>query len=115
MKELEMKWIPVKERLPEKDGYYLATTIEGKMIVDGKEYFRYNVEIIEFTTDVSKQYIDWQKEVDPEELGTGPAFIYWLDAYDSEGNFDGYSYPVKYGDNEVVAWMPLPECYEQED
>lgn len=31
-KELERKWIPVSERLPEKDGYYFVT----KRLIDGR-------------------------------------------------------------------------------
>ena len=78
------KWIPVTERLPDKDGKYLAF---NKGIVAGSGYCR----VLGFAKDARKidQYDfveDWQN-------------VWYF--YDSE-----YGYVTT---NSVTHWMPLPE------
>ena len=83
------KWIPVTERLPDKDGKYLAF---NKGIVAGSGYCR----VIGFAKDARKidQYDfveDWQN-------------VWYF--YDSE-----YGYVTT---NSVTHWMPLPEPPKEE-
>ena len=68
-------WIPCKEKLPDSDGYYIAS-------------MKHWVVILFYETEV-------------------PTDCCWtLEEYDEE---------IPYGINEVLAWMPLPEPYEEEN
>ena len=108
MKELEMKWVPVKERLPEKDGLYLIT--EKTTDAFGVDY--YSVETAEFTDSIESKYDEDMYEVDPEIIGKGPKFFDWTESINEWGELNGYSYP--YTIDDVIAWMPLPEAYEED-
>lgn len=82
------EWIPVEEKLPDKDGEYLVYYVEDeeRCAFSDKE----GCEVIRFDADLK-------------------AFGFWVDIFDyqisaySDRNFDEF-----YG---VVAWMPLPEPY----
>lgn len=85
------KWIPVEERLPDKDGEYLVYYVEDeeRCAFADKE----GCEVIRFDADLK-------------------AFGFWVDIFDyqilaySDRKFDEF-----YG---VVAWMPLPEPYKKD-
>ena len=79
-------WIPVKDRLPDTDGYYLVT-----------EYWSYgnSISIVHFTKDL--------KSVDE------------FDFYGKNGP-GWYIFDGEYGHIEVdnvIAWQPLPESYKE--
>lgn len=110
MKELEMKWIPVKERLPEKDGKYLVG-------------YRDYIGIESFTTDLlglvhQEDGIDvhFSDEEDRDKIISGECSssgFYKIEEERSYGEFFGdYAIFVYY--NEECAWMPLPEPYEED-
>ena len=82
----QTRWIPVSERLPEKDGDYL---LFGKVVEDDKE-------------DIFIGMYDACAE----------KFGYWEDYYDRNtlGFLD--SELIEY--NKVIAWMPLPKPYNEE-
>lgn len=81
----QTEWIPVSERLPEKDGEYL---LWGKVIEDEENYI--------FIGDFDS---------------CAEAFGYWQDYYDPStlGYVGGEL--LKYAS--VIAWMPLPEPYKE--
>lgn len=83
--EQETQWIPVSERLPEKEGdcEYLVTSGSG-------------LKILSFAKDLYKvdEYDFWDKK----------GVSGWFD-YDSE-----YGY-IEMG---AIAWMPLPQPYKSE-
>lgn len=90
--EQEPKWIPVSERLPEKDGEYLVTV---------KSTFKNTRNYIKHCHFARNLYL-----VDEYDFAdkTGVAGFY---EYDSE-----YGY---YEMTEVIAWMPfLPEPYKSD-
>ena len=72
IKELEKRWVPVSERLPEKDGRYLAYIINQ---YDDK--LRYSMTCEYFTS-------------------------------------EGWCPDDETASDNVVAWMPLPEPYNEE-
>ena len=83
---LNRRWIPVSEKLPEKDGYYLTTFVSfGSILL---------VDVISFAKNLKN--VD-HYDFDKAEPG-------WYN-YDSE-----YGY---YKVNSVIAWMPLPERYKE--
>lgn len=77
---IEMNWIPVTERLPEKEGEYL---LYGKVCEDDD-----NDTFIGFFDEGSESFGIWKEEFDRITLGCLGA--------------DFYEYAS------VVAWMPLP-------
>lgn len=83
------RWIPVTERLPEKEGYseYLCQTKYGSLMICG------------FTKDAYKL-----EKYDFEEYKGKKKKLFYK--YDSE-------YECGYYEVGVVAWMPLPEPYEE--
>lgn len=84
----QTRWIPVSEKLPEKDGYYLTTFVSfGSILL---------VDVISFAKNLKN--VD-HYDFDKAEPG-------WYN-YDSE-----YGY---YKVNSVIAWMPLPEPYKAGD
>ena len=82
------KWIPVNERLPDKEGQYLVA-IQGF-----KEKF---IEVANFSLDLSNVSCLFRRE--KGRLG-------WWGRDDGGWNVFIYS--------GVIAWMPLPEPYEKE-
>lgn len=82
------EWIPVKERLPEKDGDYLVCFEEGYR----EDYGLNEIGIMPF-------------DVDCENFG------YWTEYFDHNSlgslgrDFDSAN---------VTAWMPLPEPYRED-
>ena len=80
------RWIPVSERLPEKEGDYL---LWGKVCEDEEEY-----QFIGSYDGGCEQFGIWQEQFDRTTLGClGSEF---------------YEYAS------VLAWMPLPEPYKAE-
>ena len=79
------KWIPVSERLPDKDGRFLCLT----------KVIGYNHRILSFAKDGEK--------VDYYDL-TGKKYVWY--AYDREWGF--------VSTNSVTHWMPLPEPPKEE-
>ena len=81
------EWIPITERLPENDGHYLVTWVDGNY---------QTVDIIGFANHLC--------EIDEIDFGN-KTYSGW------------YEYNPEYGHyewNGVVAWMPLPEPYKGE-
>lgn len=101
----EMKWIPVKERLPEEGGEYLVTT---KSSCGTNEY--YDVRIVEFTSNIENLYDDCMHEINPKNIGQ--RFYEMRESLDDYGEWNGYEYPDIVDD--VTAWMPLPEHYKED-
>lgn len=87
--EQKQRWIPVSERLPEKDGEYLVTV---------KPTFKNMRNYI--------KHCDFARN------------LYLVDEYDfvdKKGAVGFYEYDSEYGYyemTEVIAWMPLPEPYK---
>lgn len=87
--ESKAEWIPVSERLPKEDGCYLVT---AELVVD-----KPRVEISSFAKN-----------------------LYSVDEYEffnKKGKSGWYNYDDDYGyweNEEVIAWMPLPESYKTE-
>lgn len=79
------KWIPVSERLPEKEGEYL---LWGKITEDEEEY-----SFIGNYDEGAEQFGLWHEQFDNRSLAS----------YGSE--FYEYS--------RVIAWQPLPEAYKE--
>ena len=108
MEKLEMKWIPVKERLPEEDGFYLVT----RKITDCFNKNYYDVSVVEFTTNVEHKNHEYlSNNVDFEAIGTGPRFIDWEDEFDY-GELTGYV--TLYIFDDVIAWAPIPNAYKED-
>lgn len=82
------KWIPVSERLPDKDGEYLVWYEEGYR----KDYGLHEIGIIPFEVDCEGFGV-WYERFDPKSLG---------------------SLGSDWEEIHVTAWMPLPPSYEQE-
>ena len=84
------EWIPVNERLPEESGEYLVRPSDGVL----EDYSDFS-EVMIMPYDADCEAFGWWNEVyDPVTLG-------YVDS-----NFDEY---------EVVAWMPLPEPYKEQE
>ena len=81
-------WIPVSERLPEKDGEYLVTVSSFCGLPQC-------IEVLSFATDLHK--------VDEYEFPEHKCGFY---EYDSEWGYLEV--------DDVIAWMPLPEPYRKE-
>ena len=83
------RWIPISERLPKEDGCYLVTAelVVGKSIVEISSFAKnlYSVDEYEFSNKKGKS--GWYNYDDD--------YGYWLN-------------------EEVIAWMPLPEPYTAE-
>lgn len=81
-------WIPVSERLPEKDGKYLVTMRSFCGLPQ-------RIEVLRFATDLHR-----------------------IDKYDFPehkcGFYDSYSEWGYCEVDDVIAWMPLPEPYKEE-
>lgn len=97
----EMKWIPVKERLPEKpeDGKYPEYICTARWENDKP----YGVGLIEWGK-VSKFVLE-----DLEEYGDNDC---------EDRIYDGYAFGDAWSNGiedcmDVIAWMPLPEPYEE--
>ena len=82
----EPHWIPVTERLPEKDGDYLVTFEEGY----AEDYGFDPIGIAPFEVDCEGFGI-WQEHFDRQTLGSLGSD--WVEI-------------------KVIAWMPLPEPYK---
>jgi len=87
--EQEPRWIPVSEKLPNKNGKYL-TTIDRCM--GGK-----CVELLDFALDLFK--------IDKFDFNDKKGVSGWY-VYDAEWGY--------YEVDNVVAWMPLPQAYGTE-
>ncbi len=87
--EPQTGWIPVSERLPEESGRYLAT-----IQTFGKHTF---MRFISFATNLS--LIDKYDFKGKKQAG-------WYDC-DPECGY--------YEENNVIAWQPLPEPYEESE
>lgn len=86
--EVEPKWIPVEEKLPEKDGEYLCQR---------EIYGNYAMEVLSFSNNLYK--------VDKYDF---------FDCKDKKG-FYGYDSECGYLEySKIEAWMPLPEPYRKE-
>lgn len=84
-------WIPVKHRLPEKNGKYLITKKNG--------YFENSIIVADFALDLHK--------VDEYAFQKG--------YYAKRPGFYNYDGEYGYGCYEnVLAWMPLPDVYKEE-
>lgn len=81
-------WIPVSERLPEKDGKYLVTMRSFCGLPQ-------RIEVLHFATDLHK--------IDKFDFQAHKCGFYGSDAE------WGY-----YEVDDVIAWMPLPEPYKEE-
>ena len=89
IKALEQtRWIPVSERLPEKDGEYLVAV---RSFCGLPSY----IDVLNFATDLHKVYAYNFPE---HKCG------FW--EYDAEWGCDEV--------DDVMAWMPLPEEYKEE-
>lgn len=86
IKELEADWIPVSERLPEKDGEYLVTVSS----FCGEIVFKCS-----FAMDLHK--------VDEYNFPEHKCGFYGIDS-------EWGSYEI----NDVIAWMPSPDPYRKE-
>ena len=84
----EQRWIPVSERLPDKDGDYLVCFDEGYR----EDYSLDEIGIAPFEIDCEGFGI-WQEEFDRYTLG---------------------SLGSEWVEIKVIAWMPLPEPYKEE-
>lgn len=87
--ENQNKWIPVSERLPEKEGCYFVTrrfAVEH-IQVDIRGFTKNLYHIVDYELTDRKDMSGWYE-------------------YDSE-----YGYLE---DENVIAWMPLPEPYKEE-
>ena len=110
----EMKWIPVKERLPEKDGKYLLSYIGHEDIV-----------MVDFTTDllgledeedgISTRFFEdkYRDKIISGEMSNSGFFSIEEDIY-SHGEWYGDYVIFVYCDNENCAWIPLPEPYKED-
>ena len=88
----EPHWIPCSERLPEEDGEYLV------LYYTRSRYKPYVYDVISFTNDLYK--------------------IDEYDFIDQKGQKGWFYHDREYGfceDNDVTAWMPLPEPYREDD
>lgn len=84
------QWIPVSERLPEKTGVYIVHFRDGE--------------------EEDHVFVWWLNE--GTYSGCTPTYIdgdkYWASAFNGE--------PInEYMSKRVVAWMPLPEPYKEEE
>ena len=82
---VEVKWISVKDKLPEKHDAYLCAEYS-------KMFNQYFVRILYFAEDLYK----WDRFAFPD--GKGKSGFYWSDSEWGCGLADG-----------VTHWMPLPE------
>lgn len=101
----EMKWIPVKERLPEKDGRYLVS-------------FKYNpdVHVFFFAKDI-KEYCDNNIGGYSEIIIKDGHFVTKpISGFFNLGFFEDApeEYSAFVDDGHIVAWMPLPEFYKED-
>ena len=84
----ELKWVPVSEKLPDEEGYYMCTVKDPSLL----------------------------EELVVLELYYGHPIA--PNAYDKTYCFGDYAFGEKWPngmDNieEVIAWMPLPEPYKE--
>jgi hypothetical protein len=84
------KWIPVKERLPEKEGRYLVTVTN---IHDGKKI----VWISDYSNKISNRDMQDDDLIFPNGFAFGDM---WWDGVDNL--------------EKVEAWFPIPDPYEME-
>lgn len=97
-KQEQDRWIPCKERPPEKPGWY-AITVHNEAIPEDED----GPEIPE-KWGTGAAYWDWVYPNDPTKKEWGK---WWVNAYD----YDGYIT----SDDCITAWRPLPEAYEAEE
>lgn len=103
LQELERKWIPVSERLPEET---VLVTVETKTF--RHRYICEAVWIPRWTWKAS--FDNWE---DCSEYNEDEDEFYVIEGwYERVHNWDEYSY-VGIEDN-VIAWQPLPEPFREE-
>ena len=80
-------WIPVSERLPDRDGQYLVTKAIGKYTC---------IDCIDYSTNLSKTALDFH----------GKNYAGWYEHDTDYGYFETHR---------VIAWMPLPKPFEPQE
>ena len=110
----EMKWIPVKERLPEEDGKIIVTekyTFHSYTSImfyskNIKEWVDNNISV----TEAPFEYIDEENE-DIEDTSNLYGFFEVEDVMTDEG----YVTNIRvYSTKNISAWMPYPEPYKED-
>ena len=87
-------WISVKDKLPEKNGYYICTCRW-----DPEYDQEFGVDILEYSDKISPTLPEGQKK---KIFANGCAFgEMWPDGLDNL--------------MEVTAWMPVPEAYKEDE
>lgn len=102
LKEAVRRWIPVEERLPEKEVRVLASIMHHKWIADpGHRNQCIHPEWLE--TCEARRISEEEWEYADKECGYET-----ISAFSAIGDLD-HTFPI----DEVLAWMPLPEPYKE--